>query len=208
MMAANQKGHAPLARRGMAFAVDYMLLGVYASALVALWQGVRHVGMDGWLEPVLADPVRGHLLGVFLLTLPVAMYHAVWEGSPVAGTPGKRLVGLVVHRPQGGRIPLEAATARSLVKVVPLEGAHALFWWMPVWFGAHGISVAGAAGLALLSFLAVSYLLAAALDPDGQGPHDRVAGSVVVRAPRRPHQVRGLDLIRNPLELAATRETP
>lgn len=173
-----------IARRGTAFIVDHLGVGIYLLGLAALAYGGRLVGEGDWMDALLADPLRGHLLGLFLVTLPLVMYHAVWEGLGAGATPGKRLLGLRVGAaPTGKGLSLERATLRAGVKVLPWEIVHAVMWWTPGWpGGTQALSWAGVAAVALAGILVCGYVGMACFAPEGRTLHDRIGGSVVVRA--------------------------
>jgi uncharacterized RDD family membrane protein YckC len=80
------------------------------------------------------------MAGAFLLLIIWVGYSAVLESSQWQGTVGKRMLKLRVYNQQGGRITLQQAAARSLVKDGPLilfaflPGAQLLTW---IYLGAH-----------------------------------------------------------------------
>lgn len=176
---------ASVPRRLAAFGVDYLAIAIY---LLALWVVSVALGARGVAPTAaFADPVRAQLLGFALLTLPVVLYFALWEGSTRQATPGKRTLGLRVVSVSGTRLPWPRSLLRSALKFAPWELAHAVIWRL-----AGGSSpmdtlpAPAAAGLGAVWLLVAWYLLMPVLSRTRQTPYDRLAGAfVVVSRPAR-----------------------
>lgn len=171
---------APVRARLAAFGVDYLIISLYIALLVVL--GV-FLGPGIGLDSLVAGPVRGQLLGLALLTLPVVLYFALWESSAGQATPGKRVLGLRVTGMAGRRLPLGRSLLRAVVKLAPWELAHTCLWRIPGWPDAvEAIPPGVVAGLVLVWLLVAFYLIMPWMSRLHQAPHDRAAGSLVIGA--------------------------
>jgi len=118
---------AGLGLRASAFALDYLPIAGYLVVLVALGAAV------GWAFPdamarAFGQAARAQAIGFGLVTLPVGLYFALSEASGWRATWGKRRLGLVVVGAGGARLGLGQSLARTAVKFVPWELAHAAVW--------------------------------------------------------------------------------
>jgi uncharacterized RDD family membrane protein YckC len=131
-------------RRGIAAAVDWMLIGVVVSL---------SIGYHGQLAP----PHSTVKIVVYytLVAAVVWAYFAAMEASAWRATLGKLVVGVKVTSLDGQRINFGRATARLLAKLLSLAP------------------------------LGLGFVLAA-VDARKQALHDKVAGTVVVRASGSP----------------------
>lgn len=89
-------------------------------------------------------------------------YGAAFEASVWQATPGKRMVGLKVYNAQGGRLSLQQATVRSLVKDGPFVVAALLPY----------------GNILVFAWLAL-HLVVMYRSPVYQAIHDRVAHTLV-----------------------------
>ena len=168
---------AGLVSRAAAFAFDYLLIAGYLALLVALGAAV------GWAFPdavarAFGQPLRAQAIGFALVTLPVGLYFALSEASGWRATWGKRRLGLVVVGPAGARVGLGRSLARTGVKFVPWELAHAAVW---------GVTLAGGElTLAHQVPLALTWLLVGAnavgIGVGRRAVYDVLVGTRVVRA--------------------------
>ena len=174
---------APAMRRLGAFGVDQVVVAVYLAGLFGFVWVVSQLGLGSFVRGAFEEPVQAQLLGLILVTLPVVMYYAAWEGSPLAATPGKLLLGVRVTAAGGGPLPLGRAMVRSGVKLLPWEISHTVLWRLPGWPGAvETLPPWALAGFAFTWILVGAWLLSLFLDPEGRTAYDRAAGAVVVRA--------------------------
>jgi uncharacterized RDD family membrane protein YckC len=163
-----------------------MLFAVYLLGLSALFMALVQSG--AWVVFVGALPpgLSPHLLTFALVTLPLVAYHVLWESSPLAATPGKLAMGLRVRSADGGMLGAPGATARAVAKYLPLEVAHASFWYLGG-FGTAGVVTSAGAGVDLAIGLAAAVLIvllwigALAMGACGRAGHDYLAGSRVER---------------------------
>jgi len=96
-------------RRGIAAAIDWMLIGVVVSF---------SIGYHGQLAPPHATVKV--VVYYALAVLVVWLYFAAMEASPWHATLGKRVVGVRVTTLDGQRIGFGRATARLLAKLLSL----------------------------------------------------------------------------------------
>ncbi len=167
---------AGISRRVMGVVIDLIMLEL---AMVPLALGLREVT---------PSPVA-----VRLLELAVALVYSTIFLSGRGQTPGKIMATLRVIGADGGRLTPRQAFVRSLLKWLPVFVpmiALASMVRMPT--NVHDAAVPGpelvapsgplASAIPLLS-LALWFILIVSTrrHPDGQAPHDRVAGTYVVR---------------------------
>lgn len=177
--------HAPgFGRRLLALLVDYALIVAYlavisiAGLIVARLTG----GFANWLA---LGTLGAELLGFVVLVLPVAVYLYLCEASARQATVGKRLLALrVVVAATGERPGHVRILVRTVIKLIPWEFAHFFVWQavasaplavFPTW-----ITV----GIAAANLLPLAYLVCVLVQRERRGPHDLVAGTRVVLAPR------------------------
>lgn len=145
---------APLGRRIAAGLID--VAAIAGSALLVLLA-------SGQALAAAATP------GGMVLTAAIAMFYRIFtEGTAHMATPGKRLLGLRLRPPEGGRLDFTVAALRGWP------------WWLT---GAlAGIDPQLVPAGALLSLAA---LVPIVFSSDRRGLHDRMAGTRVILAGRR-----------------------
>jgi uncharacterized RDD family membrane protein YckC len=123
------------------------------------------------------------LLGFAVLVLPVGIYLWATESSRWQATIGKRALGMRVVTLDGARPGRGRILGRTAVKLLPWEWAHFWVWQLMAIVLTGGTEFPGwlIAGLISSQLLPVAYVLCVALQRDGRGPHDLVAGTRVVR---------------------------
>jgi len=170
-------------RRLAAFLLDHLVILIYLAALAALGLVLIRLGLTDRVAGILDSPWKGQALGLFLVTLPWVMYHASWEASPLAATPGKLLLGLRVTGTGNEPIPMERAVLRSMFKFAPWELAHALLWRIPGWPGpVEALSPATTLGLGLVWILVAAYLGSVILQGGHRTVYDHWSGTRISRA--------------------------
>jgi uncharacterized RDD family membrane protein YckC len=129
-------GVVPVWRRLAASAVDWGIVLAYLGVLTVVGAIGRALGI---LPGEIATPggrVVAQLVVLAVLTVPVTIWLAWREAAPRSATPGKRLLGLVVVRLDGGGLSWPGSLLRSTAKVaVPWELAHTGVWNSLVWPG-------------------------------------------------------------------------
>ena len=165
------------ARRLLAFAMDWLV--------VALWGGVLFgvvMIATGGRPPRPANPWTAQAIGFVTMTLPVTLYFALCESSAMRGSIGKRILGLVVSRDTGGRLPFASALLRNGVKFVPWEFGHTVAQ-QAVFSGDQGIPT-WVWGPLLLAFGGPAWWLIAMM-ATGRTPYDRWASARVEKVTDR-----------------------
>ena len=166
-------------RRIGAFLIDYGVLAVWTAGVT--WLSFASGYAQSASAETGADKIAGHAFSFAVLTLPVILYFSILEASPLKGTIGRRLAGLVVTDPAGERAGLGRALMRNIVKFLPWEIAHAAIWHQP---GRPFVDAMPPLNMAIcvLAIAAVLINLSMMWTPGGRTIHDRIAGSRVARA--------------------------
>lgn len=163
-----------LARRAGALGLDVLILVLFV--LLTQWT-VRAVLGEG-LEARLRTGPELYRWTLLTVALPVWSYFW-WAEASWGATAGKRALGLRVREAEQERLRHGVAFRRTAVKLLPWE-LLVIGWLLPS--PLHATPEAGTrwallAGLVLYAL----YAAAAARSPAHQAPHDRAAGTVVVR---------------------------
>jgi uncharacterized RDD family membrane protein YckC len=168
---------AGLGTRMLAFALDYLPIAGYLIGLTLIAQAVtaRQPGLVGGL---FQGPVAGQASGFVLVTLPVTLYFAVQEASARQGTWGKARCNLKVIGPDGERLSLRRALARTALKFLPWELAHTAIWQAQ--FASAERSPGVIAGFVLVWALVGANALSIVLRRDRRALYDQWAGTAVV----------------------------
>lgn len=156
-------------RRICAFVVDQFVVVLYLGGLAALGVVWVRSGIGGGTALLLTSPIGVQVAAFGLLTIPMIMYYAAWEGSRLGATPGKLLLGVRVRSHEGGALGMGPALVRAGTKCTPLLLLHlGLSAPSGVWFVAGVVVVAG-------------WIVAVGVVPGGWAPWDLAAGSRVER---------------------------
>lgn len=176
--------HAQAARlwpRVLAFALDYLMIAAYATALAAVTFAAAASPLRRSLAVLLATPASRDAVAFVTIVLPVILYFALQEGSARQGTWGKRRLGLRVTALGGGQLPLIRAFVRALVKFLPWQIAHTCLFHYPGWPLAPAAPPGWVtAGFALVWLLVITYLALLGFSKSHRTPYDRLAGSAVL----------------------------
>jgi uncharacterized RDD family membrane protein YckC len=161
-----------------AFGFDYLPILAYLSALVAVGSLVGRAYPDA-VAAAFGRPITAQAIGFLVVTLPVGLYFALSEASPRQATWGKRRRGLRVVGPHGARLGIGRSAARTALKFVPWELAHAGVW---------GLTLAGddpaAFALVLLGAAWVGVgVNGVAIAWRRRAVYDVLSGTAVVRGP-------------------------
>lgn len=106
-------------RRVLAFAVDWLVVALWAGALF----GAVMVTSD-FQPPRPPNAWAAQLIGLLTMTLPVTLYFAVCESSPMQATLGKLALRLQVRGEADERLSFGAALLRNAAKFAPWEFGH------------------------------------------------------------------------------------
>lgn len=164
-------------RRALAFAVDYVAIAEYLLVMTAT-MAIVSLAFPGVRRALFGTPERGELSGFLLVTLPVTLYFALGESGPSQATWGKRRLGLKVVDRQFGRVSRARALARTVLKFVPWELAHACIWRLS--FDPQSPSPLVYLGLATVWVLVGLNIVSLVLSPQRQTIYDKLSGTRVV----------------------------
>lgn len=171
-------------RRLLALLIDYALIVAY---LIVLVLGALLVArITGTFTDWLAFGTFGaELLGFVFLVLPVGVYLYAGEASARQATVGKRVLGLrVVLEADGERPGRVRILVRTVIKLIPWEFAHFFVWQAAASAGLAVFPSWITVGIAAANLLPIVYLVCVLVQRDKRGPHDLVAGTRVIVAPR------------------------
>lgn len=159
-------------RRVIAFCVDWLLISVYATALIPL--GLLVIDHSGRMSPV-----AGNAAAFALLVAPATTWMAAWERGSSAASPGKRLLSLRVDADGQPSLGWRRSLARNGLKIaVPWELGHTAAFELA---NPHASTPAVAVGLAcgISACLIVSAYLVTLFTGAGRTPYDHVSHSHV-----------------------------
>jgi hypothetical protein len=152
-------------KRILAFALDYLLIAVYAAILFGVSTAL-------YLENKIA--INGQLLGFVSLTVPVFLYFFLMEKSKSRATLGKRVMKISVAVKQGN--VTQSMLMRNLLKFLPWEIAHT---------GVHQVVSSSALeqevslsvwlALILPQIIIIGYLFSIAMSKGASSFYDKVA---------------------------------
>jgi uncharacterized RDD family membrane protein YckC len=161
-------------RRLLAFAVDWFVMVLWGGVIF----GAVMITTSGNL-PQWENPWHAQGIGFLTMTIPVILYFAVSESSAMRASLGKRVLGLVVSRETGGRLPFGYVLLRNVVKFTPWEFGHTV---------AHQAAFSGEEGFPAWVWGPATIALGGpvwwlvAMIGTGQTPYDRWALARVVRS--------------------------
>ncbi len=167
-----------LLRRLAAYLIDSLIL--FAGVLIT--QAILYLA---GLNPIASAVQRGtgfagwqlHLWVFATASVPLWLYFAASHSSGWRATPGKRLFGLRVLGPDGGRLSFGRALTRAGLTLIPFEMNHAALFHLAPLEGAP--SPAFWSATAIIWLLILAYLGTVLATPDRQSPPDLIAGSRV-----------------------------
>ncbi|WP_274652603.1 RDD family protein [Paenibacillus humicola] len=165
--------YAPVRRRMLAFLLDYIFIACYLALLSGAGLLARPVMVSLFTHGVWTAELAGFLM----LTLPVALYFGLSEGSGSHATWGKRKMGIRVARADGRPLGFGVSLLRSAVKFAPWELAHFTIWRLVLPSGSPAYAVN--ALLILVYVLVLAYLISPFLNKRRQSLYDAAAGTVV-----------------------------
>ena len=164
--------------RALAFALDYLIISAYLVMTVAAGAAIQSA-LPAVRQALFSNPILGEISGFFIITLPVTLYFTFFEASTMQGTWGKQRLKLKVVGPNQGRISKLRSLARSLLKFVPWELAHAMIWQIS--FAENPDAPIFTVGLVLVWVLVGANIASLLLSPTRQTIYDRLAGTRVMR---------------------------
>jgi uncharacterized RDD family membrane protein YckC len=168
-------------RRIVAWLLDDLLIAAYLVLLTAVSLGLRVSGVQAGFNNAMSQPVTAELLGFVLLTLPVVLYFALLEASPLRSTLGKRALRVAVVEANGDRLSTRRALLREAVRFLPWELSHALLWRVALSPDRGSISLWVTAGFGVVYALVLIYLATLFIGSQHRTVYDRLAGSIVIQ---------------------------
>ncbi len=160
-------------RRVLAFAIDWLVVALWAAALF----GAVMVASD-FHPPRPAGAWTAQMVGFVTMTLPVTLYFALCESSPMQATLGKRALGLRVESGSGERLSVGTAVLRNAAKFAPWEFGHTVAQ-QAVYSGEGGFPAWVWVPAAVAAAGPVWWL--AMLFTSGRTPYDRWVGARVLK---------------------------
>lgn len=173
----NAQSYAGFWPRALAFVLDYLVISAYLVITVAAGASIQ-ASMPAVREALFSNPITGEISGFFIITLPVTLYFAIFEASSQQATWGKRRLNLKVVGPDQGRLSFKRSLARSLLKFVSWELAHAMIWQIS--FAENPDAPIYTAGLVLVWVLVGANIASMILSPTRQTIYDCLAGTRVI----------------------------
>lgn len=167
-----------------ALLIDYLVILAWI-AIVGLVGFVISVMAGGYPDYLGAfGPFGAQIIFFLVMTFPVGAYLYLTESGTHHATFGKRKVGIRVVGSDGGMPSKRSILLRTIIKLLPWEVAHTFVWQMQYVFYRSGYEAEMPewifVGLSISIILVVIYIGMIALRPDGRGPHDLLAGTLVV----------------------------
>ena len=170
-------------RRIVAWLIDWACILGWVALTAAIGVPLYLAGMTAS-----AGPVALNVIGALVVVVPVVLGAAWFESRPVAATPGKRALGLVV-RTDAGRPPFRTALVRNLVKIgVPWLIGHAAV--VAIVSGSATIDPipVGVWVLTGLAYVIPALWIVSLFVAGGRTPYDLISGTDVVRRSVRAPQ--------------------
>ena len=165
--------HMILLYRLVAFLIDYLLLGCYASLLFA-------VALQLGLDEQISSPWSGQLVGLLGLTIPVILYFTILENSSWHASVGKRVMRLSVTDSERGAAPFAKLLVRNVLKFLPWEIAYLGIHWTFYYQRQDEVMANWVWGPLILSqLLAISYVISIVVNSGNQGLYERCSGTRV-----------------------------
>ena len=159
-------------RRIAAWGIDWLIISVYAGALVPL-------GLWLYERSVQLPPMGWNAVSFVILVVPATVWMTAWEASGSGATPGKRLLSLRVRTLRGGRPGWRRAGIRNAIKIaLPWELGHTAAFLLADPRTGESLGLIGIACALVACGLAAVYV-AALFIGQGRTPYDRAAATVV-----------------------------
>jgi|GEM_PF-762564 len=167
---------APFWRRAAAYAIDILLIYVYAIALFGVSMAVETVMP---FQHMMAESyLLRHGIAFFSLSLPVLVWFWRWEAGPHRATPGKRVMKIRVQTTGSGKIESKQVLIRNILKFLPWEWAHTFLHIHPDFLmGGEVATLPTVIGMYLPQVMVLGYALTVAIRKDGMAPYDLISGT-------------------------------
>lgn len=158
-------------------------MAAYLVAVTAVNLGLLASPAGPAIAAAMSKPLGAEMGGFLLLTLPVVLYFALFEASRWKATLGKRALGIQVVGTGGKRLSIGRALYREAVRFLPWEMSHAMLWQVALSPGPRTFPAWMAAGFGLVYAIVGLYLVTLFVGASHRTVYDRLAGSLVLRAP-------------------------
>lgn len=166
-------------RRLVAYLVDYV---VFIVPLLGMLSLVAWALLLLEIDLMTDSPWLNHGRMLLLLTLPIVLYFALCESSQFQATIGKRLTSVAVVDITGKRASLGQTVMRTIVKFLPWEFFHAIYWHWEGWpLNPAQPTTVQFVGLTA-GWLVIGWFVLSLFIASRRTPYDRVAGTIVVPA--------------------------
>jgi len=166
-----------LIRRFIAFGIDYILILLYAGLLFLSSLLFQYLSAKQLSEP---SPLKGQLIGFFLLTLPVFLYFLLSEKSKQKGTIGKRVSKIRVEMVGNKPAATQQLFIRSFLKFLPWEIAHTGVHWVLFYSRNNEQTPFWVYALLIVPQLAAIFYFITIILTKGNGSfYDKVAGTKI-----------------------------
>jgi uncharacterized RDD family membrane protein YckC len=157
-------------RRIVAWVIDWLIISVYAAALVPvgllLARHSVHLSAWGW-----------NAVAFVILIVPVTVWLATWEST--GATPGKRALGLRVRSPREEGVGWRRALARNALKAaLPWELGHTAAFLLAE-RDAGRVTVALGVTSAILAYAVASVYVVSLFIRSGRTPYDYATATQV-----------------------------
>jgi uncharacterized RDD family membrane protein YckC len=157
-------------RRLVAWAIDWLIISVYAAALIPvgllLARHFKHLSAWGW-----------NAVAFVILIVPVTVWLATWEST--GAPPGKRALGLRVRAPREQGMGWWRALARNALKVaLPWELGHTAAFLLAERDAGPVTAALGITAAILAYAIAITYLVSLFIR-SGRTPYDHATATHV-----------------------------
>jgi uncharacterized RDD family membrane protein YckC len=178
----NMQLPATLGSRFIALFIDFCVIAAYALCLAAVTFAFYEYVLGGIPDIWGTVGAAGaHLIGFVTLTLPVGLYLFLTETSRHHATLGKRIANITVVSMRKKAVSKKQILIRTVIKLLPWEFAHTFIYQIfyysnnsvetPVWV---------MVGLYAANIIPLVYLMTVIARKDHAGPHDLLAGTIVM----------------------------
>jgi len=166
-----------LTRRLIAFSIDYILILFYAGILFLSSLLLQYLSAKQLSAP---GPVKGQLIGFFLLTLPVFLYFLLSEKSKKKGTIGKRISNILVKTVDDKPTATQQLFVRNFLKFLPWEIAHTGVHWVLFYSRNNEQTPLWVYILLIVPQLAIVFYIITIIRSKGNGSfYDKIAGTKI-----------------------------
>ncbi|GAB4165257.1 MAG: hypothetical protein Tsb0033_26950 [Winogradskyella sp.] len=160
-------------KRIVAYFIDYLVIVVYALILFGITTMIYQL-MGKSLEPM--HPLKGNMVSLLTLTIPVFLYFFFTEKSKHQGTIGKRIMKIKVVANKSKSIFI-----RNVFKIIPWELAHIGIHWM-VYYEEQGLGLPTWVWILMVGpqLLVLFYFITVIINKGESSFYDHVANTRII----------------------------